>query len=103
MSRGRWRGRVELMEDASLRPSVEGLKLGPGVGGRVGEQGSASPRIGEAGLTEGVGGELGGHASLRLSGLEEPEDSSSGCRWKLLQSCWGNARGEEERGCFLDD
>ena len=88
---------MELREDASLRPSGEGLELGPGLGGRVGEQGRASPRIGEAGLTEGVGGELGGHASLRLSGLEEPEDSSSGCRWKLLR----NARGEEERGRFL--
>ena len=93
---------MELREDASLRPSGEGLELGPGLGGRVGEQGRASPRIGEAGLTEGVGGELGGHASLRLSGLEEPEDSSSGSRLKSLRSCWDNVRGEEERGRFLD-
>ena len=77
-------------ERGEFRESRAGQGVPPrqGEGGEQGEQGRASPQIREAGLTEGVGGELGGHASLRLSGLEEPEDSSSGSRWKSLQSCW---------------
>ena len=68
---------------------------------RVGGRSWASLCIGGAGSREREEWELGGYASLRLSGRGlEPGDSS---RLKSSQSCWDNVRGEEERIRFLVD
>ena len=90
-------------EKGEFRESRAGCvpEAGKGRGGSLGRAGQGVPPNWRGRVDRGVGGELGGHASLRLSGLEEPENSSSGCRWKSLRSCWDNARGEEDRGRFL--